>query len=54
VKYAQRRYPLWTGGPVLAVYLSNCIAGRTVVIGRMIPDVTDKGDAAPRSTASQI
>jgi len=27
VKYGQRRYPLWTGDPGLAVYLSNCIAG---------------------------
>jgi hypothetical protein len=26
-KYGQRRYPLWTGDPGLAVYLSNCIAG---------------------------
>jgi hypothetical protein len=23
----RRRYPLWTGDPGLAVYLSNCIAG---------------------------
>jgi hypothetical protein len=27
VKYGQRRYPLWTGEPGIAVYLSNCIAG---------------------------
>jgi hypothetical protein len=27
VEYGQRRYPLWTGDPGLAVYLSNCIAG---------------------------
>ena len=27
VKYGQRRYPLWTGDPGLAVYFSNCIAG---------------------------
>jgi hypothetical protein len=27
VKYGQRRYPLWTGDPGVAVYLSNCIAG---------------------------
>lgn len=27
VKYGKRRYPLWTGDPGLAVYLSNCIAG---------------------------
>ena len=26
-KYGQRRYPLWTGDPGLAVYLSNCIDG---------------------------
>src|SRR5262249_22718088 len=25
-KYGQQRYPLWTGDPGLAVYLSNCIA----------------------------
>ena len=27
VKYGHRRYPLWTGDPGLAVFLSNCIAG---------------------------
>jgi hypothetical protein len=26
-KYGQRRYPLWTGDPGLAIFLSNCIAG---------------------------
>jgi len=26
-KYGQRRYPLWTGDPGLAVFLTNCIAG---------------------------
>ena len=26
MEYGQRRYPLWTGDPGLAVYLSNCIA----------------------------
>jgi Lanthionine synthetase C-like protein len=27
VKYGQRRYPLWTGDPGLAIYLLNCLAG---------------------------